>query len=264
VAIYVPTISPELRQGEIITGLVQYNFNSGTGEAESFEHEYAILASQDCDLLRDYERKQNDLESDVNSVLVFELALLDLMRNRLGQGGDLLKQAKRNQADRYHVLVEVPAASDVCGEGLPSLFADFRRFFAVPSEEIYRQVAAGGARRRSQLEVPYKEHFQSRLVYYLSRVALPDAPGPLQQAAIALPAGGAAEPAQLAEQPQPQPIIVEAPAEPALGGDVPEQPAQVAEPVGLQVPADGALAAPAAERAEQPAVANQEQAAPIQ
>jgi hypothetical protein len=56
------------------------------------------------------------------------------------------------------------------------MILDFKRCFTLPAHDIYRQInpsAGGSARRRSRLEMPYREHLQSRAAFYLQRVTLP-------------------------------------------------------------------------------------------
>jgi hypothetical protein len=40
--------------------------------------------------------------------------------------------------------------------------------------ELERQIKAGEARRRTRLNVPYRERFQGRASFFLQRIALPD------------------------------------------------------------------------------------------
>jgi hypothetical protein len=53
------------------------------------------------------------------------------------------------------------------------MMLDFKRCFSLPAKEIYRQTALpDGAKRRCRLEMPYREHLQSRAAFYLQRVTL--------------------------------------------------------------------------------------------
>ena len=63
----------ELRQSEIITGLVQYTYDPVTNESIETPHDYAIVLSQDCDLLRDFEAQNDGRPLVLNGVLLFEL-----------------------------------------------------------------------------------------------------------------------------------------------------------------------------------------------
>jgi hypothetical protein len=55
---------------------------------------------------------------------------------------------------------------------------DFRRHFTLPATLVYQQLQIG-ARRRTVLRDLYAAHLNSRLMFYLARLALPidhDAP----------------------------------------------------------------------------------------
>jgi hypothetical protein len=47
------------------------------------------------------------------------------------------QQVKINKNERYHFLESVPIKSDVLGKGLPELTLDFKRYFTIPTEEVY-------------------------------------------------------------------------------------------------------------------------------
>src|ERR1700731_1838495 len=52
-------------------------------------------------------------------------------------------------------------------EGLPDMMLDFKSCFTLLVKEIYRQsTIAGGAKRWCRLEMPYREHLQSRGVLF--------------------------------------------------------------------------------------------------
>jgi hypothetical protein len=80
---------------------------------------------------------------------------------------------KINKHERYHFLQLVEPSCDAQGTGLVELGIDFKRYFTLPTEEVYKRVEIGSAKRRCVLESPYLEHFSTRFAYYLSRVALP-------------------------------------------------------------------------------------------
>jgi hypothetical protein len=165
----------ELRQSEIITGLVQFTYDPIADEAIATPHPYAIVLSQDCDLLRDYEDRNGGRPTTLNGILVYELEPVAEIRSKLS-GGDILRRIKRHSEERYHLLEPVSAELDLLGLGLPELVIDFRRCYTMPPGEIYRQCmldTAEGAKRRCRLETPYREHLQSRAAFYLQRVALP-------------------------------------------------------------------------------------------
>lgn len=167
-------LAMELRQSEIISGLTLYKYNPLTSEVTAKQIEYSILASQDCDLLRDYEDRQGGRPSAINGVLLYELEEADQTKNRKGFERDIWKRIQPNNHERFHYLQKIPENCDLLGRGLPDFLVDFRRFFTIEAAEVERQCATdSGAKRRCMLETPYKEHFQARAAFYLSRVSLP-------------------------------------------------------------------------------------------
>ena len=166
----------ELRQSEILSNLVQFTYDPPTGDVFETRHPYAILLSQECDLLRDYEARNTPEKNILNGIIFFELEPVPVARPKLA-GGDIFKRIKRHSEERYHMLPEALPELDLLGDGLPELIIDFRRCFTMRPEEVYRQCALhapDGARRRCRLDIPYREHLQSRAAFYFQRVALPD------------------------------------------------------------------------------------------
>ncbi|MDT7533365.1 hypothetical protein OVY48_07975 [Sphingobium sp. SA2] len=165
--------SCEFRQAEILSGLAEYTFDPETQEVEVTKHAYCVVLSQDCDLLRDFEDRQAAKPSPLNGVLIF-LARPATDLKDLVNGG-IRKRIIQNDDQRYHVIEAVPATADAVGEGIPALVIDFRRFFTMSSKVLYYQCGLEAeTKRRSVLSMPYKEHLQSRLAFYLARVALPN------------------------------------------------------------------------------------------
>lgn len=137
---------------------------------------FAIVISQDCDLMWDHEERQkpqpNIYKLLPNILLCEVLAATDLRgRNRLDS--DIWKRVVQNKDERYHFLRSVDALEDLVGQGLPDLAIDFKRYFTVPTDEVYAQLALD-ARRRTRLVSPYLEHLCDRFAYFRQRVALPE------------------------------------------------------------------------------------------
>lgn len=152
--------------------MTEYAFDPESGEVEAATHPYCVVLSQDCDLLRDYEDRRDAKPSPLNGVLIFLARPAADLKDMVN--GGIRKRIVQNDDQRYHVMEAVPAASDAHGEGIPALVIDFRRFFTMPAKVLYHQCnLEGGAKRRCVLSMPYKEHLQSRLAFYLARVALP-------------------------------------------------------------------------------------------
>jgi hypothetical protein len=168
-------LNAELRQSEIITGIVQYTFDPTSRETVVIRHSFAVILSQDCDLKWDYEVRLKGEQSDLNGVLIFEAEPWANIKVSVG-GRDIWKPLGQNKNDRYHLLEGVPPGCDLEGKGLPALVIDFKKMFTVPAAELDRQIrlAHNGAQRRCRLLVPYREHLQSRLAFYLQRVAIPE------------------------------------------------------------------------------------------
>jgi hypothetical protein len=166
----------ELRQGEVITHVAQYQYNPVSGRAAELYQEYVIVASQDCDLLWDYEAIQRGEGGDMNGLLLYEAEAALSVKSRMHhqKQQDIWKRVQGNREERYYYMEEVPSDLDLTAEGLPALVVDFKRYFTMPATELLRQCTlAHGARRRCRLEPPYREHFQSRTAFYLQRVGLP-------------------------------------------------------------------------------------------
>ncbi|RRI02377.1 hypothetical protein EH240_13040 [Mesorhizobium tamadayense] len=166
--------SGELRQGEILSNVAQHIFDAESETVNTVFHPYAIIASQDCDLLQEFEKTSAGEERTLNSVLLYEAFPTDVIKPLLAPGSEYWKRVHQNTNDRYHCLEAAPAFVDLLGIGLPDLVIDFKKFFAVASADIAHQVRCfDPLQRRCRLEMPYREHFQSRLAFYLQRVALP-------------------------------------------------------------------------------------------
>ncbi|PWJ87822.1 hypothetical protein C8D77_114113 [Mesorhizobium loti] len=169
------TVDPELefRQGEIISGIVQYRYYPEDGSVEEIPHAYALIASQDCDLLQDHNSKAATGASQLNSVLLYEAHETPILRSQVA-GSDIWKRIVQNNDERYHALEAAHARFDLSNVGLPDLVVDFRRFFSISTADLAKQIQAGTAARRCRLEMPYREQFQTRAAFYLQRVGVPE------------------------------------------------------------------------------------------
>jgi len=89
------------------------------------------------------------------------------------------QMAQSNQHPRFHCLREGMPDDDLQDRGFPALVVDFKRYFTLGPEELFRRVALapdarGNAQRRSVLVSPYLEDAASRFFNFQSRVALPE------------------------------------------------------------------------------------------
>lgn len=178
-----------LRQGEILTGVVQYKPKidgittpeSNSIPFEAIIHPYAIILSQDCDLDWDYDARNNSQENKskshklLNSILLCEVDTAHSIRHDTGRqiNSSEWNYIKTNRHERYHFFQAVTPELDLEEGGLPELTLDFKRVFGIEAENLYYQVKNGIAKRRSILVSPYLEHFSSRYHFFHQRVALP-------------------------------------------------------------------------------------------
>ena len=197
-----------LRQGEILSEVIQAHISidylrSITEEPEIEEkfHPQAIVLSQDCDLYWDFTAR-NELEGQrrlehkiMPNVLFGELIPEEDLRGKLREsrmGSDIWRRVVRNMDERYHYLPQIRPEEDRAGQGLSALVVDFKRVFAILTEELYIRLQ-GGTRWRTCIQGPFLQHLSSRFGYYCLRVALPE---PKQNTAISSPGAALPEPAQ--------------------------------------------------------------------
>ena len=177
-----PGSGSSLRQGEILSNVPQFRFDAATlgiaaPSGEPMYHPYALILSQDCDLEQDFNVRQKQIASDklLPSVLFCEVATAEELFGRVKTiGSKLWERIRINKDERYHFLQKAEADSDALRQGLPELGIDFKHYFTIPTDEIYKRIELGEAKRRCILVSPYLEHLRSRFAYFLSRVALPE------------------------------------------------------------------------------------------
>jgi hypothetical protein len=163
----------EFRQGEIISGIMQYRYDPEDGSVEEIPHAYAIIVSQDCDLLQHHNSMVENGVPQIASVLLYEAHETPVLRAQV-DGSDIWKRIVQNKDERYHALEAAHPKYDLAGAGLPDLAVDFRRFFSISPVDLAKQVGTGVAVRRCRLEMPYREQFQARAAFYLQRVGVPE------------------------------------------------------------------------------------------
>jgi hypothetical protein len=106
-------------------------------------------------------------------VLLCEVHVADELRGRSGINSELWRRVRENKDERYHYLRAVLPEEDSLREGLPNMAVDFKRYFAIATDELYAQINAE-ARKRARLISPYMEHFCSRFGHFQQRIALPE------------------------------------------------------------------------------------------
>ena len=180
-----------LRQGEILSNVVELQFvlddSIGTTgrlelEADAIQHPFAIIVSQDCDLEQDFKFRFNyvgNVRHELPSILFCQAGDVDefkksglyksLFDSRTFEG-----DFKKNNAFRFHFIQGIQAEFDACNQGLPELGMDFKRYFSLPTAEVYHRIMLTHTYRRSVLQSPYREHFSYRFYNFNNRIALPE------------------------------------------------------------------------------------------
>ncbi|MBH8566137.1 hypothetical protein I8748_28940 [Nostoc sp. CENA67] len=184
-AIYQPSLkNTSLRQGEILTNVVQYNPVASEISRETEElpynkiiHPYAIVVTQDCDLDWDYRARQSNnsqLSKLLNSIILCEIATAREVRDTAdSMNSKEWKLVESHRHERFYFLETIPLECELEQIGLPELTADFKKIFGIDAATLYRQLELGIAKRRAILSSPYLEHFSRRYYSFHGRVALP-------------------------------------------------------------------------------------------
>jgi hypothetical protein len=182
-AFCVSSDADSLRQGEILSNVIAYNIAYDGNESPiglaPVRYRYCLVMSQDCDLDQDCSgfTKKNRPQSLLECILMCPMEEEEAANAKSGVGrGELWKQVQQNKNERYALLRSIEARYDSAGAGIPKLIVDYKKYFSVPTAELYRQLrlsSPAGAKRRCFLKSPYREHVQSRFAYYMSRVGLP-------------------------------------------------------------------------------------------
>lgn len=173
-----------LRQCEILTNLRQATLTLEAVGAErprvKFEnHPFAIVLSQDCDLSQAWIKTHAATDPPsrpLPCVLFAQMQTLADLRNGIQSIAKkaIWERVVQNKEERYHFLEAVSPENDALGAGLPELGIDFKRYFTIPIDEVYKRLELEGeASRRCRLLSPYLEHLSTRFCYYQFRVALP-------------------------------------------------------------------------------------------
>jgi hypothetical protein len=171
-----------LCQGEVVSGLIQIKQNvesigsDGAISIVESVHPFAIVLTQDCDLEQDARSRfeGGDGKSQLVNVLFCEAIETSTLKGQVPSGKDIWKRIIQNKDERYQCLEALPADLDADAKGFSSLGCDFKRYFTLPVDEVYKRLACGQLQRRARLTTPYKEHLLSRFSFFLSRVPLPE------------------------------------------------------------------------------------------
>ena len=180
-----------LRQGEILSNITHSGVtvspdNTNSLRFRKITHAHALIVTPDCDLEWDYQARQND----ASQLKLMPNVLLCILRTASEQAkriksdkttfkrfenSSTWKRITQNKEERYHFLEKFDAVADLQNRGIPfSLCIDFKEFFTVPTEDLYESISSGETLRRCRLVSPYREHFNNRFAYFLSRIGLPE------------------------------------------------------------------------------------------
>jgi hypothetical protein len=170
-----------LYQGEIVSGLIQAYQRLdtiGTNDQPVLQermHPFAVVVTQDCDLEGDYRvrSEKSGKPSPLSNVLFCEAVEISQLKEQ-SPGKDVWKRVVQNKNERYQCLEDVPKEQDTLAQGIPALGTDFKRYFTISIDEVYKRLQLHGDSRRCRLITPYAEHFLSRFFYFQSRFALPE------------------------------------------------------------------------------------------
>lgn len=184
-------VGTALRQGEILTNVIelQVRLESMGGvnsdsvyEANPIEHLFAIIVSQDCDLEQDFNYRygsKGNVRNELPSVLlcqaekVAEFVKSEMYRS-LFNSKTFTDNFKKNNEFRYHFIQEIPADLSAVDKRVPELGIDFKRYFGMPTAEVYQRIKLDQTQRCSVLASPYRDHLSQRFYNFNSRVALPE------------------------------------------------------------------------------------------
>jgi hypothetical protein len=176
---YAAITGARLFQGEVLCGLPQIrqkletiNPDFGDSGLEKVDHDYAIVISQECDLENDYRCRLKKTGNQIlDNVLFCPAYTIEDLKTRASSGSDW-KRIQGNNDRRYHCIECAPAASDCLGLGLPAIGIDFKRYFTVPTAEVYKRIEIGQIKRRCHLICPYAEQLLLRFCNFHSRIGL--------------------------------------------------------------------------------------------
>jgi hypothetical protein len=177
---YIQKKEPRVLQGDFIENF-PYNLSrivDGSLETNSITFPYIVVLTQDCDLERDYENRENgnrqDNDKDLQSILICPAYLAESLHTgaHLDDLGlkmkpwdkDLWKHIKRNQHERFHFLPQFETL-------MPDLVLDFKHFYTFQREQIYE---IHKTQYKVSLAVPFRENLSQRFANYLSRIGLPN------------------------------------------------------------------------------------------
>ncbi|MCK4743623.1 MAG: hypothetical protein KAT25_07365 [Sulfuriflexus sp.] len=138
---------------------------------------YSVILTQDCDLEQDVNNRVNEAAENedkyLQSILICPAYQAEMLRNGKHiedvtmqyQNGKLWSAIKSNNNYRYHYL------SGEIDSQVPELVIDFKHYFTVPREVLYK---AYSGHYLATIPVLFREDLSNRFCHYLSRIGLPN------------------------------------------------------------------------------------------
>jgi hypothetical protein len=194
-------VGERLHQGEILAGVIRVQQALASIGAEKVQIDeivlpFAIILTQDCELTQDadarmveqaavqdpsrlddpeFKKKHESLSKyKIDSIVFCEARSTAELRSVAAQQKELWKRVIQNLDPRFQCLEAIPPEYDAAGQGIPSLGCDFKRFFTLPTDEVYKRIEIGQVGRRTYLLSPYAEHLSQRFYNFQSRIPLPE------------------------------------------------------------------------------------------
>lgn len=170
-----------LRQCEVLSDVVLHHvqpasIGSGTLVFDELPLPLSIVITQDCDLDWDWKDRAGlvpNATKALPSVLLLELKEAQPQYDEDKNLRASWKRVQQNKEDRYHFLQKALSQEDASRLGLPELVADFKRYHAIPTGELYDSIQRARCTRRCVLNHPYLQHLTQRFGSFMGRVALP-------------------------------------------------------------------------------------------
>ncbi len=173
--------SGALRQCEVLSDVVLHQVQPASIGSDALVIDrlslpFTIVLTQDCDLDWDWKDREGSVPNPgkrLPSVLLLELQVAQPQYDEDKNLRAQWKRVQQNKEDRYHFLQRAQAQQDAASVGLPELVADFKRYHAIPTAELYDGITRGRFGRRCVLNHPYLQHLAQRFGSFMGRVALP-------------------------------------------------------------------------------------------
>ena len=184
-------LTKALRQGEILRNVVELRIDSESirsvdddsqYDIDPVKHPFAIVVSQDCDLEQDFNYRffaKGNPRNELPSVLLCQAENVDEFTESdeyrtLFTSSTFKGNFVNNDVFRYHFIQGIAATLSADNDSLPELGIDFKKYFSIPTVEVYRRIELAHTIRTTLLQTPYREHFCNRFFNFNNRIALPE------------------------------------------------------------------------------------------